>query len=100
MATSSKPPALLDEALRTSTITWQNDLQSLFNQAKERFPDVVWELLDENDENASVPEEVWGHKGTHDSSFSSVATEQMDIVHFISMLFILSLVDHYSQIVC
>ncbi|KZO95307.1 hypothetical protein CALVIDRAFT_466959, partial [Calocera viscosa TUFC12733] len=43
-----------------STQRWQQDLQSLFLHAKERFPDVVWELQDED--GVDKPEEVWGHK--------------------------------------
>ncbi|EJU02179.1 hypothetical protein DACRYDRAFT_26113, partial [Dacryopinax primogenitus] len=43
-----------------STQRWQQDLQSLFDHAKERFPDVVWELQDE-DGNDKL-DEVWGHK--------------------------------------
>ncbi|KAJ7634430.1 hypothetical protein FB45DRAFT_908880 [Roridomyces roridus] len=48
----------LQEATRNSTAGWQRDLASLFQHAKERFPDVVWEL---SSEGGSV-EEVWGHK--------------------------------------
>ena len=61
----ARPPALL-EATKRSTTSWQEDLKVLFHRAKDRFPDVVWDLVDEDamddgDENAS--EEVWGHKG-------------------------------------
>ncbi|THH00388.1 hypothetical protein EW145_g7088, partial [Phellinidium pouzarii] len=60
-----RPPALL-EATKRSTASWQDDLQSLFHRSKDRFPDVVWDLMDEatiNDINAdSDTEEVWGHK--------------------------------------
>jgi hypothetical protein len=56
-----QPPAL-QESIQTSTTTWQAHLQSLFRLAKDRFPDVVWELmLDENDVGKDA-EEVWGHK--------------------------------------
>jgi hypothetical protein len=55
----SSPPALL-EATKKSTSVWQFNLGSLFLQAKDRFPDVVWEL--EDDKGKGV-EEVWGHKG-------------------------------------
>ncbi|KAJ7935967.1 hypothetical protein B0H13DRAFT_1947640 [Mycena leptocephala] len=48
----------LQEATRNSTSAWQRDLAALFRHAKERFPDVVWELTSED---AGV-EEVWGHK--------------------------------------
>ncbi|KAL1734269.1 hypothetical protein EV714DRAFT_245112 [Schizophyllum commune] len=50
-------PPSLQEATSTSTTTWQNHLENLFHQAKERFPDVVWELND----GVNV-DEVWGHK--------------------------------------
>ena len=58
------PPALL-EATRNSTATWQDDLQALFEHAKDRFPDVVWELSDDDDVQGDRVEEVWGHKGAH-----------------------------------
>ncbi|KDR66670.1 hypothetical protein GALMADRAFT_147723 [Galerina marginata CBS 339.88] len=66
-----QPPAPgLQEATRTSTQVWQHDLEQLFHHAKERFPDVVWELGGDEDEDedmapdagARVLEEVWGHK--------------------------------------
>ena len=60
-ATAATPPALL-EATARSTALWQDDLQSLFEQAKDRFPDVVWELTDD-DEGQGTADEVWGHKG-------------------------------------
>ncbi|KAH9886001.1 hypothetical protein C8Q73DRAFT_289192 [Cubamyces lactineus] len=56
--TSTTPPGL-QEATRNSTVHWQDDLQSLFDHAKERFADVVWEL--QSDSGSGV-EEVWGHK--------------------------------------
>ncbi|KAJ6477224.1 hypothetical protein DFH09DRAFT_1467881 [Mycena vulgaris] len=49
----------LQEATRNSTSAWQQDLAALFQHAKERFPDVVWELTTEE---AGTTEEVWGHK--------------------------------------
>ncbi|KAF7319759.1 hypothetical protein MKEN_00758300 [Mycena kentingensis (nom. inval.)] len=48
----------LQEATRNSTAAWQHDLAVLFRQAKERFPDVVWELTSDD----AGSEEVWGHK--------------------------------------
>ncbi|KIP06327.1 hypothetical protein PHLGIDRAFT_119037 [Phlebiopsis gigantea 11061_1 CR5-6] len=60
-AATTTPPALL-EATRKSTTLWQDDLQALFEQAKERFPDVVWELSEEDDGKAGAADEVWGHK--------------------------------------
>lgn len=62
MSSPPTPPALL-EATRLSTAAWQSDLQSLFNDAKDRFPDVVWELLNEDTNRSQEPDEVWGHKG-------------------------------------
>ena len=58
-----RPPALA-EATKKSTSTWQEDLQTLFHRAKDRFPDVVWDLVDEDAMDDSSNEEVWGHKGT------------------------------------
>ena len=60
--TSTTPPALL-EATARSTVLWQDDLRSLFEQAKDRFPDVVWELTDDDDGDSTGTDEVWGHKG-------------------------------------
>ena len=54
------PPPSLQEATKSSTLVWQGHLEELFRRAKDRFPDVVWELLSEEEE---VVEEVWGHKG-------------------------------------
>ncbi|KAJ7434830.1 hypothetical protein B0H11DRAFT_2116228 [Mycena galericulata] len=57
---SSEAHALsLQEATRNSTAGWQEDLAALFHSAKERFPDVVWEL---SEGGAGAVEEVWGHK--------------------------------------
>lgn len=55
-----RPPALL-EATTKSTTTWQDDLFALFKHAKDRFPDVAWDLVDEEADDKEV--EVWGHKG-------------------------------------
>lgn len=63
MASSTTTPPALLEATQNSTSAWQDDLQALFEQAKERFPDVVWELSAENDIQGNGAEEVWGHKG-------------------------------------
>ena len=57
-----RPPALA-EATKKSTSTWQEDLQTLFHRAKDRFPDIVWDLVDEDAIDDSSNEEVWGHKG-------------------------------------
>ncbi|EIN08687.1 hypothetical protein PUNSTDRAFT_144164 [Punctularia strigosozonata HHB-11173 SS5] len=59
-STAKTPPSLLD-AIARSTDKWQEDLETLFQHASERFPDVVWELQPEGDEGGPV-EEVWGHK--------------------------------------
>ncbi|KAF8527101.1 hypothetical protein JB92DRAFT_2699425 [Gautieria morchelliformis] len=54
------PPVALEIACQASTADWQLHLEQLFNNARDRFPDVVWELLTEGD--ALPSEEVWGHK--------------------------------------
>ncbi|KAI0691364.1 hypothetical protein C8T65DRAFT_745488 [Cerioporus squamosus] len=56
--TTATPPGLT-EATRNSTTHWQDDLQALFDHAKDRFADVVWELQSDSGNGA---EEVWGHK--------------------------------------
>ncbi|KAH6866031.1 hypothetical protein BKA70DRAFT_1135072 [Coprinopsis sp. MPI-PUGE-AT-0042] len=56
---AASPPSL-QESIKNSTNQWQQDLQSLFKDAKERFPDVVWELS--NEEEGMMADEVWGHK--------------------------------------
>ncbi|EGO03664.1 hypothetical protein SERLA73DRAFT_69514 [Serpula lacrymans var. lacrymans S7.3] len=61
MAPNTSPPGI-HEATQNSTSAWQNNLQSLFHHAKDRFPDVVWELIGEHDDKSKDPEEVWGHK--------------------------------------
>ncbi|KAG6856981.1 hypothetical protein H0H87_011370 [Tephrocybe sp. NHM501043] len=48
----------LQEATKKSTVVWRADLEALFNHAKDRFPDVVWELGEGNGDE----QEVWGHK--------------------------------------
>jgi hypothetical protein len=66
MSTLSTPPSLL-EALQLSEDTWQSDLHALFEHARDRFPDILWER-DEDDDNTKGPAEVWGHKGTSERS--------------------------------
>lgn len=66
MAPAPPPPipsssAALTKALTAATDTWQNELKNLFDQAKNRYPDVVWDLLGEEEERL---DEVWGHKGS------------------------------------
>jgi hypothetical protein len=56
-------PAALQESIHTPTTTWQANLQSLFKLARERFPDIVWELMGDLDDMSKGPEEVWGCKG-------------------------------------
>ncbi|KAI0816056.1 hypothetical protein BC628DRAFT_1151658 [Trametes gibbosa] len=57
--TPSPTPPGLTEATRNSTSHWQDDLQALFDHAKDRFADVVWELQTDAGPGA---DEVWGHK--------------------------------------
>ena len=61
VTTMSTPPAL-PEAVQRSEVAWQNDLLEMSQQAKERFPDILWER-DEDDEDVEGTGEVWGHKG-------------------------------------
>ncbi|KAF9242262.1 hypothetical protein BU15DRAFT_86859 [Melanogaster broomeanus] len=61
--TKTSPPPGIPEASRLSTQTWQDDLLELFHNAKDRYPDVVWELHPDDHHHSS--EEVWGHKGEH-----------------------------------
>ena len=52
----------LQESVQNSTKTWQENLQTLLDIAKDRFPDVVWELKNYNDdheEDNSIKAEVW-----------------------------------------
>lgn len=60
---TTPPPPFLQEARKNSTVAWQEHLSSLFSFAKDRFPDVVWELIGDDEESNQAPEEVWGHKG-------------------------------------
>lgn len=55
---TATPVPTLEGAISASTSCWQSDLQSLFDHAKDRFPDVVWSLQNQG----SSDEEVWGHK--------------------------------------
>jgi len=74
MTTLSTPPALL-EAVQLSEETWQSELHDLFEQAKDRFPDILWER-DEDDDDTKGPAEVWGHKGT--SGMPRISVQSMD----------------------
>ncbi|KAI9451958.1 hypothetical protein F5148DRAFT_528064 [Russula earlei] len=58
---TSTPASSLQDATAKSTIVWQADLEALFNHAKDRFPDVVWALLTEQD-GEPTGEQVYGHK--------------------------------------
>jgi len=56
------PKSKLYEANAHSTAVWQADLKKLFHHAKERYADVVWEVVAEEETDV---EEVYGHKGEH-----------------------------------
>ncbi|KIM37117.1 hypothetical protein M413DRAFT_31068 [Hebeloma cylindrosporum] len=59
---ATPPPPGLQVATKNSTHTWQENLESLFHHAKDRFPDVVWELGGEEEGESRGFEDVWGHK--------------------------------------
>jgi hypothetical protein len=74
MSPAITPPAL-QEAAKKSTSTWQADLQALFHHARDRFPDVLWELeIDDDGEKGRTGEEVWGHKGLSSSGGACLTT--------------------------
>ncbi|KAF5340346.1 hypothetical protein D9611_007918 [Ephemerocybe angulata] len=50
-AISEPRPLDLKAALQQSITVWEQDLDDLFRHAKDRFPDVVWELLGDDDED-------------------------------------------------
>ena len=58
-----RPPALA-EATKESTSTWQEHIQTLFHRDKVRFPDAVWDLVNEDSMDDSVNERVHSQKGT------------------------------------
>ena len=63
VALPTTPPPGLQEATKNSTTAWQEHLESLFRHAKDRFPDVVWELTADDEDPGQPAEDVWGHKG-------------------------------------
>lgn len=69
VALTTPPPPGLQEATKKSTISWQEDLESLFHHTKDRFPDVVWELIGDDEEPSRAGEEIYGHKGVFSLSF-------------------------------
>ncbi|KDR81313.1 hypothetical protein GALMADRAFT_241816 [Galerina marginata CBS 339.88] len=52
----------LDSARKTATREFQQDLESLFLDAKNQFPDIVWDTEAETDEDWELPGQIWGHK--------------------------------------
>ncbi|KAF8670452.1 hypothetical protein RHS04_08605 [Rhizoctonia solani] len=73
MAPATTPPQvprsskILLYALEVATETWQNDLKVLFDQAKFRYADIVW---DRTDDNGHHIDEIWGHKAIIDARAS------------------------------
>lgn len=63
------PKSKLYEANANSAAVWQADLIKLFHHAKERYADVVWELVPDGETDG---EEVWGHKGQPESLCESI----------------------------
>lgn len=49
-------------ALENSTQVWKDDLKNMMFDAKHRFGDVSWEVME--DGSGMQYCEVWGHKGT------------------------------------
>lgn len=66
---TSSPHSPIQDATTKSTVAWQTDLEALFHRSKDRFPDVVWALLTEED-GEPTGEEVYGHKGMSSPSIS------------------------------
>ena len=66
VATDAPPllPPALAEATKKSTSTWQEDLQTLFHRDKVRFPDAVWDVVDEDAMDDPINERVLNNKGT------------------------------------
>lgn len=71
MSQNNTTPPVLQEATKNSTSVWQENLEQLFRNAKDRFPDVVWEvggvcdmMKDVEMDIGGQVEEVWGHKGS------------------------------------
>ncbi|KDR70406.1 hypothetical protein GALMADRAFT_159896 [Galerina marginata CBS 339.88] len=54
----------LDSAIKTATRALQKDLESLFFDAQNQFPDIVWdtEAVTPDDWKLNVRGQVWGHK--------------------------------------
>ncbi|KAI0295717.1 hypothetical protein BC826DRAFT_1007261 [Russula brevipes] len=59
--TVTSNPSPLQDATTKSTVAWQSDLEALFHRSKDRFPDVVWAILTEEDDEPTG-EQVYGHK--------------------------------------
>ena len=66
VATDAPPlrPHALSEITNQSTSTWQEDLQTLFHRDKDRFPDAVWDVVDEDAMDGPINERVHSQKGT------------------------------------
>lgn len=68
-------PTELVLARKASEDAWVAHLQQLFHDAKNRYPDVVWQS-GENDASDEEAEEIWGHKGMSRSSLIIGQTDQ------------------------
>ncbi|KDR69683.1 hypothetical protein GALMADRAFT_128543, partial [Galerina marginata CBS 339.88] len=50
---------LLDSVTESAIRIWQDDMLSLFHDAQNRFPDIVWEM---EDGRGGSSEKIWGHR--------------------------------------
>jgi hypothetical protein len=67
------PKSKLYEANAHSSNVWRADLKNLFDHAKERYADVVWTVIAEDETEG---EDIYGHKGmSTSSSFSATSVK-------------------------
>ena len=93
------PKSKLYEANASSAAAWQADLIKLFHHAKERYADVVWELVSEEETEG---EEVWGHKGKPTSCCLVVIAQDAFVLRSLLSvdIFRLYLTLHNSHCLC
>ncbi|GLB34347.1 putative CAP_GLY [Lyophyllum shimeji] len=57
---SGSVSSTVEEVAKMSTLVWLQDLKALFDNANERFPDVVWKP--DPGEDQGDGKEIWGHQ--------------------------------------